>query len=86
MSERVPVSTLADLATLDDDEISEGYRDGREGWPCGENRSRSYWHGWRNAQADQHKMPTDDAMRSLAREYVAFSRAFDSNLAAKRVN
>ncbi|MCA3700602.1 MAG: hypothetical protein IOB84_12570 [Brevundimonas sp.] len=42
MIEREPVRTLADLATLDDAEIEEGYRDGRAGDPePGNNRSRA---------------------------------------------
>ena len=58
MDERAPVATLADLETLDEAEIIEGFRDGYEGWPCGENRSRSYWHGWRNAMIDKGRIPS----------------------------
>lgn len=58
-----PVSTFADLETLDPDEIVEGYRDGRENEPepTG-NRSRAYWHGWRNGQVDGGHAQPDDAM------------------------
>jgi hypothetical protein len=49
---REPVISLMDLARLDDEEQAEGYRDGAEGLPCGGNRSRSYWHGWRNGARD----------------------------------
>lgn len=49
---RQPVISLMDLARLNDVEQSEGYRDGYEGLPCGDNRSRSYWHGWRQGSRD----------------------------------
>lgn len=49
---REPVISLMDLARLDDGEQAEGYRDGAEGLPCGDNRSRSYWHGWRQGSRD----------------------------------
>jgi ribosome modulation factor len=76
MSEFIPVSTLADLDTLDDAEIVEGYRDGLANEPePHNNRSRSYWHGWRNGMADRGFRPIDEAQRDLAREYVARSRA-----------
>lgn len=68
--ERTPVRTIAELSYLDSDEIVAGYRDGFAGEPCGGNRSRSYWHGWRNAQIDKGRMPPDDAARSLAAETV----------------
>lgn len=46
---REPVTTLMDLARLDEAEQMEGWQDGHDGMPCGDNRSRSYWHGWRQA-------------------------------------
>jgi hypothetical protein len=49
---REPVTSITDLARLDDGEMQEGYRDGYEGLPCGDNRARSYWHGWRNGSQD----------------------------------
>ena len=76
MNEFTPVTTLADLDTLDDDEILEGYRDGRSGEPKpGNNRSRSYWHGWRNGAADGGHKPKDDAQAELARVYLERMRA-----------
>jgi hypothetical protein len=44
---REPVISVMDLARLDDTEVEEGYRDGRAGEAGGNNRCRSYWHGWR---------------------------------------
>lgn len=49
---REPVISIFDLARLDDAEVLEGYRDGAEGLLCGDNRSRSYWHGWRGGARD----------------------------------
>jgi ribosome modulation factor len=76
MTEFTLVSTLADLDTLDETEMLEGYRDGLANEPePGGNRSRSYWHGWRNGMADRGLRPVDEAQRDLAREYLARSRA-----------
>lgn len=76
MSEFVPVSTLADLDTLDDAEVVAGYRDGLANEPePGNSRSRSYWHGWRNGMADRGLREIDEAQRELARAAVARSRA-----------
>lgn len=70
MSDRLPVETLAELDTLDDAEIQEGYRDGRSGEPePGGNRSKSYWHGWRNGMMDSYRMPPDAASQKLVHEY-----------------
>ena len=67
---RHPVTTMTALATLNDAEIIEGYHDGRAGDPCGDNRSRYYWHGWRNGMMDSKRMPSDSASEQLAHEYV----------------
>jgi hypothetical protein len=66
VSEFQPVRTAADLATLDEAQILEGYHDGRAGDPePGNNRSRSYWHGWRNGRCDGHHAEPDAAMFDL---------------------
>lgn len=39
---REPVISLIDPARLNDGEIEEGCRDGAEGAPCGDNRSRQF--------------------------------------------
>lgn len=69
---RKPVRTLEELDQLNTDEIVEGYFDGRDGdvISCGDNRSKSYWHGWRNGRADAGRATVDDAQRQLAHEYV----------------
>lgn len=76
MSEFEPVRTVVELNMLDQDEITEGYRDGRDGEPePGNNRSRSYWHGWRNGAADGRHRENDDAQRELARDCLRHARA-----------
>ena len=72
MSEFVPVTTLEDLRSLDQAEMVEGYRDGFRGEPePGNNRSRSYWHGWRNGAVDGKHRDGDWAQYELARAVVA---------------
>lgn len=67
-NDRVPITKLQELATLNDSEVIEGYHDGLEGFPCGENRSRSYWHGWRNGVVDGGYAQPDYAQTALAHE------------------
>ena len=68
-----PVSTLADLRSLDDDEIVEGYLSYLSGDPePGPNRGRSFWHGWRNGAIDAGDIPIDDAARELASQWMSF--------------
>jgi hypothetical protein len=67
---REPVISIMDLARLDDEEMREGYSDGFEGLPCGDNRSRSYWHGWRNGSHDGKHREGDFWDSLLARAVV----------------
>lgn len=87
---RRPVRTAADLDTLDGDEIMEGYRDGYEGFPCSGNRSRAYWHGWRNGMVDSKRLDLDDDQRALVADYARANSpppisifVFGSNLAGR---
>lgn len=76
MSAFIPVTTVADLATLDEAEMLEGYLDGFKGEPePGGNRSRSYWHGWRNGAVDGHHRKSDLAQQMLADAVVRERRA-----------
>ncbi len=51
---RVPVTTAEELATFDEAEILEGYKDGLAGeTEPGDNRPKAYWHGWRNGWNDR---------------------------------
>lgn len=71
MGEFLKVRTKEELALLNDDDILAGYMAGLDG--CqepGTAFSRSYWHGWRNAQVDRGRIPIDDAQCQLAREVV----------------
>lgn len=53
MSEFIPVETAEDLNGLDEDEIVAGYRSGFHGEPePGSDKSRAFWHGWRNGRVD----------------------------------
>ena len=71
-----PVRTLADLNSLNEDDIVEGYLSAESGDPePGANRGRAFWHGWRNRMIDRGELPSDDAASQLAREYVEASRA-----------
>lgn len=75
MSDFEPVRTLADLESLDQDEILEGYLSAERGDPePGPNRGRAFWHGWRNRMMDDGSIPRDEASRQLAREYLAAQR------------
>jgi hypothetical protein len=68
VSAREPVTTLGDLDTMDWEEVCEGYCDGRKNeLEPGDNRSRSYWHGWRNGMVDGGHRPKDAAQAELAR-------------------
>jgi hypothetical protein len=72
MSEFKPVTTVDELKLLNSDEIVDGYRDGIRGAPePHNNRSRAYWHGWRNGMSDARRMPSDESMRLLAKDVVS---------------
>lgn len=62
-----PVTTIAELDRLDADEMYDGYRDGKAGEPePGGNRSRAFWHGWRNGAVDGGHREKDEAQAILA--------------------
>jgi hypothetical protein len=71
VSARTPIATAAELDGLDDAEVLEGYEAGREGWPePGDNRSLSYWHGWRTGSADGNHRKLDQYDRLLAEDVI----------------
>jgi hypothetical protein len=71
MNARTPITAAADLAALDDAELLDGYRDGRAGDDePGDNRSLSYWHGWRNGAVDGGHREPDAAQAQLAHDYL----------------
>lgn len=68
---RTPIETLNELDTLDHGEVVEGYFDGRKNEPePGNNRSKSYWHGWRNGMVDGHHAEKDAAQARLAHAFL----------------
>ena len=74
MIERVPVTDPDEVLELDEAEMIEGYNDGRENARCGDNRSKSYWHGWRNGMVDGGHAKSDEAQRILVGKLVKDKR------------
>lgn len=71
MSEYRPVMSLDDMDLLDNEMVVEGYRSGYEGDPePGNNRCRSFWHGWRNGRVDGGFEEKDAAQTILAAAYL----------------
>lgn len=72
---RRPVTTLEEMDSLNSDEVIEGYFDAFRGEASdpepGDNRSLSYWHGWRNGRTDAGFAGADEAQRELARRAIA---------------
>lgn len=76
MSEFAPIQTRADLLSQSSDEILAGYRSGFRGDPePGSDKSRGYWHGWRNGMVDSGRAQMDAAQSKLAAEVVRARRA-----------
>lgn len=76
MSEFTPLSTAAEADLLDMDDCVEGYKRGLRADPePGSDKSKSYWHGWRNGMMDRGLIPIDDAARNLVSEIVRRQRA-----------
>lgn len=76
MSEYQAVDNIADLELLDQDEMVQGYREGWDGAPePGSDKSKSYWHGWRNAMIDTRRMEPDAASDALVRQYMIRHRS-----------
>lgn len=68
---RIPIQKADLLDHLDEAEVIEGYNDGRAGDPePGDNRSYSYWHGWRNGSVDGGHREIDAAGRALAKDAI----------------
>jgi hypothetical protein len=66
-----PVRTKADLDSLDQSEIFEGYLSAERGDPePGPNRGRAFWHGWRNRMIDMRELPMDAAAMQLVRDVL----------------
>src|SRR3954463_9868084 len=70
MVERIPATTPDQVFAMDEAEMVEGYQDGRDNAPCGDNRSESYWHGWRNGMVDGGHAKGGEGQRLLARRLI----------------
>lgn len=71
VAEPQPVETLNDLTTIDLSECLSGYLDAINGEPePGNNRCRSYWHGYMNGTADKTGQP-NASQRKLAAAILA---------------
>ena len=69
--ERMPVSDVATLRTLDERDILSGYYAGLAGRDePGVEFNRAYWHGWRNGMRDNGRIPGDSAMAKLAADVI----------------
>lgn len=68
---RIPIRRKRQLDDLQHEETVEGYFDGLSGdHEPGDNRSFSYWHGWRNGAVDGGHREKDDAQAELAKDYL----------------
>lgn len=69
------VRTKADLESLSQQDIFDGYLSAERGDPePGENRGRAYWHGWRNRMIDYGELPVDEASIALVKELALGGR------------
>lgn len=76
MSEYAPISSKAELAFVDESDCMAGYLSGLENSPHpGSDKSKSFWHGWRNGMMDKGNLRPDAASENLAREVVRSWRA-----------
>jgi hypothetical protein len=76
MSEYQPLRSASEADLLDMDDCVAGYRSGLHGESePGSDKSKSFWHGWRNGMIDSRRAPIDEACVNLAREIVARQRA-----------
>lgn len=71
-NEHKKISTLAGVATLDKEEISDGYWSGmrNEPEPTAE-KSNSFFHGWRNGMVDGGHAEIDAEQMALIDEWKA---------------
>ncbi len=71
MGLRWNIRTLAHVETLDIDDLRAGYWEGFNGEPePGDNRSPSFWHGWRNGAVDGSYREKDVDQAAIAREAI----------------
>ena len=75
MSEFTPVSKVEELSLLDEKEVVDGYISGFSGSsePVSD-KSKSFWHGWRNGMSDRGLAPIDRIQRPLADDFYKPTR------------
>lgn len=66
---------ITDMAELNEDECLAGYRAGF-GWLAIDytQKSRSYWHGYRNGQVDFGKEPISPEQCAFARKFLKIQK------------
>jgi len=70
-----PIRTLADLDSLSEADMIEGYASAERGDPePGENRGRAFWHGWRCRMFDYGVLEAEDFHRALVRDWMRRQR------------
>lgn len=71
MSEYKPITNILDLKKINMCEAIEGYFSGFNGErEPGSDKSKSFWHGWRNGRTDKGLSVVDSSQRELARQYM----------------
>jgi hypothetical protein len=81
MNSRQPVNfpviaTLEEFDALDSEQVFAGYREARPGDPePGENRGKSYWHGWCNRMRDAGLLDWNPIHANVVRLSVLRERA-----------
>ena len=68
---RIPITRNRQLKQLENNEVVLGYMDGRNNDPKpNDNRTYSYWHGWRNGMVDGGHTEKDTSQILLAKDYL----------------
>jgi hypothetical protein len=76
MSEFHPIVTLEDLILQPACEVTAGYMTGLHNKPePGSDKSRAFWHGWRNGLVDGGYTEPDAAQEELMRRCCTAHRA-----------
>ena len=69
-----PITTMQQLAVLNEVICIAGYRAGRAATPDHTQRDGAYWHSYLNGQVDGGHAPISYEQQELARVYVASQR------------
>jgi hypothetical protein len=82
-----PVTTFDDLDGLDHDQMVEGYLSAEHGDPePGENRGRSYWHGWRCRMMDYGYIVPDEGHALAGGGTLCLERTESNDLKASCIS